>query len=135
MSKETYYTPGVCNLNQPEVAYRRKAGYAGLVLSLLLVVGLGILQADPLLGLLIFPFAWVSAIGFLQAKYKFCVGYAASGIYNSGDDYAETQKIVDAAKRKLDQARARSINVRSFVSAIIATTAAVVLLIIVRSYA
>lgn len=110
---ENYYTPGVCNINEPEVAYRKKAYYLGLIIGPPLLAILLVVQAAPFYGVLMFLPAWIGAIGYLQAKYKFCVGYAASGVYNASPEYAETQKIVDEASQKLDKARARKINTQA----------------------
>ncbi len=110
---ENYYTPGVCNINQPEIAYRMKAFYLGIGIGIPLFVLLLALSAPAITGLLLFVPAWIGAIGYLQAKNKFCVGYAASGVANNSPEYAETQKIVDEASRQLDKKRARSINIQA----------------------
>ena len=70
---ENYYTPGVCNLNEPEIAYRRKAFYLGLIIGIPLLLILLVLGAAPIVGVLMFLPAWIGAIGYLQAKNKFCV--------------------------------------------------------------
>lgn len=128
---ENYYTPGVCNLNEPEIAYRRKAFYLGLIIGIPLLLILLVLGAAPIVGVLMFLPAWIGAIGYLQAKNKFCVAYGASGVYNSSPEYAETQKIVDAAFKKLDKARARKMNTQAFVIGIVVTALTVALLALI----
>ncbi len=130
---ETHYTPGVCNINEAEVAYRKKAFYLGLGVGLPLLAVLLVLKASPVTGLLMFLPGWIGAIGYLQAKHKFCVGYAASGVYNQSDEYAETQKIIDSAKRDLDTKRARQINLQSLAAGAATAAVSVLLLIVVRS--
>lgn len=126
-----YYTPGVCNINEKEVAYRKKAFYLGLGIGVPLLIVLVVVGSNPILGLTMFVPAWIGAIGYLQAKYKFCVGYAASGMYNSSDKYADTKEIVDAISRKLDASRAKKINAQSLGLGALVATASVLLLLIV----
>ena len=119
MSTESYYTPGVCNINPSEVAYRKKAFYLGIVTGAPLLIGLLVFGAQPYLGLILFLPVWIGAIGYLQAKNKFCVGYAASGMYSEDDEYANIAKVAEAAARKLDQARARKMNLQAFAIGIV----------------
>ncbi len=119
MSEENYYTPGVCNLNQPEVAYRRKAEYLGIGLGVVLLAVLLVTKAMPLAGLMMFVPVWLAAIGYLQAKNKFCVSYAASGVHSASAEYADTAKIVEEASRKLDKARARKMNTQALVAGVV----------------
>ena len=107
---EHYYTPGVCNINEPEIAYRKKAFYLGIATGVPLLVFLLVVKASPYTAIVMFLPVWIGAIGYLQAKNKFCVGYAASGLFNSSPEYAETKAIVDESSKKLDKARARKIN-------------------------
>lgn len=126
-----YYTPGVCNINESEVKYRMKAFYLGAGIGIPLLLLLVIINASPTLGLLMFVPGWIASIGYLQAKYKFCVGYASSGVYNSGDEYAETQKIVDESKRRLDKNRAAKINAQSvFIGVVVAVLSSALLTVI-----
>lgn len=128
---DSHYTPGVCNINDAEARYRKKAFYLGLAIGLPLFVVLVVLRAHPLIGLVLFIPSWIGAIGYLQAKHKFCVGYAASGVHNTSDKYGETEAIIDEAQKKLDKKRARSVNIQSMlIAAIVTTTAYVVLLLI-----
>lgn len=108
---ETYYTPGVCNLNPAETKRRRAAGYLGVGLAILVLVGFAALHLQPAFGLVLFVPAWLAAIGFLQAKNHFCVSFAASGIY-SADDTSKTAE-VETAAHKQDQARARRLNLQA----------------------
>ena len=82
---ESYYTPGVCNINPTETAYRRKfaigLGAAGVVL---LVLGL-LAKVHPAVGIVLFLPFWLSSVNVLQSRNHFCVAYASSGKYNNGD--------------------------------------------------
>lgn len=131
MANTNYYTPGVCNINESEIAYRKKAFYLGIVIAVPLLIFLIVIKASPILGLVMFVPAWIGAIGYLQAKYKFCVGYAASGVYNSSDEYADTKAIVDAASKKLDTARARKINTQAVLIGLVIAAVSVGLLALI----
>lgn len=111
------YVPGVCNINTAEIASRRKAGYIGLILFIVLAAPLLLLDLPRLIRILLFLPAFVSAIGFLQAYYKFCVGYGAAGKQNATDGDKEAQDIIDAAAKDLDQKRTRKINTEASVIA------------------
>jgi len=124
----TGYVPGVCNINKDEIAYRRKAGYLGIAAYGLLLAGLLVFSFNPWFGLVLFLPAFIGAVCMLQATYKFCVSYAASGQQHALDDDPEAQAIVDAASRKLDKQRARKINVQSALIALVAAALAVALL-------
>jgi hypothetical protein len=121
------YVPGVCNINQSEIAYRRKAGYLGLGIFIVLAAPLVLLDLPRFIRVLLFLPAFLAAIGFLQAHYKFCVGYGAAGMQNATDGDKEAQAIVDAAAKDLDKKRTRKINTQAALIAVLATV--VVLLI------
>ena len=128
---ESYYTPGVCNINESEITYRKKAYYVGLIVGIPLLLVLVFLKSQPYLGVIMFVPVWIGAIGYLQAKYKFCVGYAASGVYSKSAEYAETEKIVEESKRKLDAKRARKINTEALLVGIIGAAISIGLLALV----
>lgn len=128
---ESYYTPGVCNINESEVAYRKKAYYLGLSIGFPLLLVLIIFKSPTYMGVIMFLPIWIGAIGYLQAKYKFCVGYAASGVYSKSAEYAETEKIVEEAKRKLDAKRARKINTQALLIGVLGSALSVGLLTII----
>ena len=129
-SQTTGYVPGVCNINQSEIAYRRKAGYSGIAAYVLLLAGFFAFSFSPWLGAVLFLPAFIGAVGMLQAHYKFCVAYAAGGQQHALDDDLEAKAIVDAASRKIDKQRARKINTQSALIAIVATAAGITLLFI-----
>jgi hypothetical protein len=122
MSKQSqYYTPGVCNINKPEVAYRQRVGYGFLVAVAVLVVGTAVLSAPVLVALLTFPLAFIGVLNMLQARNKFCVLYASTGKFNSSDAYADTDDVVDAAAKALDARKSRKMYVQSFAVSMLLT--------------
>lgn len=83
---ELTYAPGACNIGPEEIARRRKAAAAGFVSSVALaavLVALGstpggverLLLALPLTG---------AAIGWIQARRRFCMAYGLAGTFNLG---------------------------------------------------
>lgn len=127
---ETQYTPGVCNINPSEVAYRRKAYYLGLGIGVPLFIALLVLGASPLLSLIMFIPGWIGAIGYLQAKHKFCVGYAASGVHSASETYADVAAVTDEADRFKDQKKARDLNMQSLaIGAVVALVTALLLMV------
>ncbi len=130
---ETFYTPGVCNLNLPEIAYRKKVGNVSLSVTAVLFIAMVLVGPSPAFGLFIFLPLWIGYLNYLQAKNKFCVTYAASGVFNKSDKYAEIGKVTDDSNHKLDKAKARSMNIQSFVVGIIGTVVSIGLLAALQS--
>lgn len=123
---DSNYVPGVCNINQTETAYRRKAGYVGLALSIvaaMLLVGLGV---DRYFRLVVAIPIFISAIGFLQAKNKFCVGYAAASLQNTTEGSTDAKEVSDKKAVAADKKRANALNLQA-----LAITTIVTLLIVV----
>ena len=70
----------VCNIGLAEVRYRRRIGYAGLVLSILFILGVFLLELPRSYRLgLVLP-AGIAFAGFLQARAGFCVAYGMQGV-------------------------------------------------------
>jgi hypothetical protein len=107
------YQPGVCNIGPSEIARRRRAGHVGVIATVALVAILVAVEAPPLARLLLIIPATVSASGYLQAYLKFCAGFGAKGVHNF-DEVGTTDKVVDAASRALDRAKASRIGLASF---------------------
>lgn len=124
MSAQTAYVPGVCNINRDEIAYRRKWRNIGAVSTIVLTVTLFIVSSNRWIRLSIFLPAFIAAIGYLQAKNKFCVSYAASGLQNAAEDSTKADKVSKEA-HKLDQAKARKMNIQAALVALAITVLAV----------
>ena len=121
------YVPGVCNINSAEIAQRRKAGYLGLAIFVILVAPLLVFDLPRLIRVILFVPAFLAAIGFLQAHYKFCVSYGATGKQNAAEGDKIAQNIIDKAARELDQKRTRTINQQAAGIALLATVAALLI--------
>jgi amino acid permease len=72
------YIPGVCNIGKREILRRRAVGIAALVFAF--VSGFTLLMSDGISQsarwAIFFPL-FVSAIGFIQARNRFCLAYGS----------------------------------------------------------
>jgi hypothetical protein len=83
---ELSYAPGACNIGPDEIARRRKAAVAGLVASVVLavvLVALGSPQGGTERLLVALPLTG-AAIGWIQARRRFCMAYGLAGTFNLG---------------------------------------------------
>jgi hypothetical protein len=106
------YEPGVCNIGPAEIARRRQAGHTGLAMTAALIAGLAIVDAPaPVRFLAALPAA-VSASGYLQARFHFCVKFATLGVFNLGD-IGPTTGVADAAARSADRRKGLELGLAS----------------------
>jgi hypothetical protein len=120
------YESGVCNIGPAEIAYRRLWGHIGLLVTLLAFLGLVWIDAPPAARFLIAIPAAGSAIGYLQALFRFCVAFGAMGVFNFGR-LGSTQRVSDPALRRRDRARAWEVVLTSLLVGIVAGAVAVLL--------
>ncbi len=119
MSETANYIPGMCNIDPKEVLKRRQLGYMGLAATALLLAVFIAFDASWWIRLLIFIPAFTGATGFLQAKNKFCVGFASAHIQNV--DTGDKVKVTDQKSLLLDKLKARKMNLQAFGIALIVT--------------
>jgi hypothetical protein len=100
------YRAGACNIGPKEIARRRRAGIAAIVIAVGLGVVLVAIDAPALLrGLVLLPL-WGGLVSLEQVRRKFCVAFAYAGI--RGTNPTETREsVVDAADLAADRAAAR----------------------------
>jgi len=123
-SVDTTYVPGVCNINRTEIAKRRRLGYVGVV-SFTLLLALLITVPIPASGrLVLFLPAFLAASGFLQARNKFCVGFAVAGVQRASDAQSKITSVVDETARQSDKRKAYSLNFQAAGIGLIATCCA-----------
>ncbi len=112
---KTSYVPGVCNINPWEVKRRRQAGHFGLAVTIVLV-GLSLLMHIPwVFRIVVIIPAYISAIGYLQAHNKFCVGFAGAKQQHADD--GDIVKITDKDAIELDKRKTRSMNLQASIIA------------------
>jgi hypothetical protein len=107
------YQPGVCNIGPAEIRRRRMAGHVGAAAALVLLAVLIAIGAPAWTRLAVILPVAVSASGYLQARMKFCAGFAQRGIFNFGGS-GDAVVVQDAEARRLDLRRARQISLSSF---------------------
>jgi uncharacterized membrane protein len=118
------YVSGVCNINREEIGYRRKWRNIGTGVTVALAVTLFIISNTRWLRAIVFLPAFIGAIGYLQTKNHFCVSYAASGLQNAAEGSETADKVATQA-HKLDQAKARKMNLQAAVAALLIAVVAV----------
>ncbi|MFX1253748.1 MAG: hypothetical protein ACFFCZ_19205 [Promethearchaeota archaeon] len=82
MAAKDTYIPGVCNIGDAETKQRRRFGWAGLIFTMIGLFVLIILNFSPLFAFLLFVPASLSALGFIQARKRFCALYGLISVYN-----------------------------------------------------
>lgn len=119
MSEPSNYIPGICNINHAEIKRRRQAGHIGLFLSVVLLIIIIAFHTPWTYRIVILLPVYVAAIGYLQAKNKFCVGYAGSGKQHADD--GDVEAIAETSALDADKLRARTMNLQAFIIAAIVT--------------
>ena len=107
------YVPGVCNINTAEIAQRRKVGYVGATIFVVLLAVLVALPINRWVRMLLFLPSTVAASGFLQARNHFCVGYAAAGKQNAAEGSDSALEVIEQAAKAKDKQRARQMNLQA----------------------
>lgn len=103
------YRAGACNIGPAEIAARRRSGYLGLAAAAGLAVALVAVDApDAARWLVALPLAG-GAIGLLQARFRFCAGYAFAGMRNLRE-LGAAERVEDASDRRADRRRALAIS-------------------------
>ena len=106
--QSTGYQPGVCNIGPAEISRRRRAGHAGLIVTLGLYAVLLLVGGPRALRLLVALPAAGAAVGYLQAYLHFCAGFGSRGVFNFGD-LGTTHETGDAAAKSADRRRSLQI--------------------------
>ena len=93
------YEPGVCNIGPAEIAYRRRWGDLGLVVTVVLLAVLVWTSAPHWMRILVALPAAASAVGYLQAYLRFCATFGTLGVFNFGARLNVTRVTHQAALR------------------------------------
>lgn len=114
------YQPGRCNIGPAEQRKRYALGAGSLVAAVVLVGAVaGFDLAAWTLLLSVFPL-YGAAMGFLQAQFQFCVGFAALGVYDVGGGQTD---VPDQSAFEADRSRAIKLNVTALAVAAIGAAA------------
>ncbi|AMV39171.1 hypothetical protein [Planctomyces sp. SH-PL62] len=121
----TEYTPGVCNIGGAEVRLRKLLGWAGLVGAVALWGCFLWAGVSPATRLWVGGPALMSALGFLQARRRFCVNYGFGGVSSFGPQAGATETVEDAESRAVDRRTSWRI---------VGTSVAIALIVAVAAY-
>ena len=96
------YVPGVCNIGRWEVRRRRTFAIIGFVIGFAaLALMLAVAAPAPARLLLLFPF-WGGSFSWLQARRRFCAGFAMASLSNFGDGDATRRQVTDPEAHRRD---------------------------------
>jgi hypothetical protein len=98
----------------------------GLILAVALLVVLVAAGVPPAWRLLVALPATLSAVGYLQARHRFCAGFAMQGVFNLGELGAQTG-VADADAVRSDRAAARRLFAQAVAIGLLAGVVAVLL--------
>jgi hypothetical protein len=121
------YVPGVCNIGPWEIRRRRAFGVVGFAVALVLFVALVAAGAPPIARVLVLLPAWGGAFSWLQARRRFCAGFAMAGISNFADGDTGRRAVDDPAAHRADIATTLRMTRDSFLIALPVTIVAVLL--------
>jgi len=106
------YIAGSCNIGKGEIRRRQTVALVGLFLvffSASTIIGT---EQSRFARLSIFLPAMIFAVGFIQARKKFCLAYGFAGTFNFGK-LGSISKVQSEADKKADRKTAISIFVQS----------------------
>jgi hypothetical protein len=107
------YIPGVCNIGPAEINRRRRAGWFGLGLTVLLWLAFLVFHVPAGWRLTLFFPAFIGAEGFLQAAFHFCAGFGSRGLFNFGSEVGKTETVQQDEFRHKDKRKAQLISLYS----------------------
>lgn len=113
------YRPGVCNIGPAEIRRRRQIGYLGLAASVGFAAVLLLIDAPAWMRLAIALPVAVALSGFIQARMRFCAGFAMAGVQNMGE-LGRQVHVEDAAARSADRRKAMFINAAAITGGLVA---------------
>jgi hypothetical protein len=121
------YVPGVCNIGPWEIRRRRTFAIVGFAVAIVLFVALVAVGAPPIARLLVLFPAWGGTFSWLQARRRFCAGFAMAGISNFADGDAGRQAVTDPGAHRADIAAVARMTRDSFLVGLLVATVAVLL--------
>ena len=124
---EGSYVPGACNIGAYEIRRRRAFGMIGVAIGVVLTVVLLAIRAPHLVRLLlVFPY-WGGVFSLLQARRRFCAGFAMAGVANFADSDQGRRSVADEAAHKADMLAVLRMTRDSFAVAAVITAVLVIL--------
>lgn len=123
---DSTYVAGTCNIGEKEIRRRQSVAIFGLFLSVSTLLVMILVSAPRGARFGIFIPLMITAIGYVQARSKFCLAYGFAGTFNFGK-LGDLSLVSDSESKAADRATALRILGKSFVLAIIATAVVLVL--------
>jgi hypothetical protein len=120
------YRAGACNIGPEEIAQRRRGGFIGVAIAVVLGIVLVAIGAPAWLRLVVFPPLAGGLISLEQVRRHFCVGFAMQGIRNFGA-LGRPDQVTDDADRAAD--RRAALVMTGYMSAIAAAITIVFVLL------
>lgn len=114
------YISGVCNIGPAEIQQRKRValgGFVALVICYIALIATGAATATR--WVLFFPAA-IAAIGFVQARRKFCLAYGFMGTFNFGQ-LGHLSKTQSVEEKRTDRKVALSILAQGVLLALVVT--------------
>ena len=111
----------MCNIGPAEIAMRKRIGWIGLVVTILVWGALAYFNVDFYWRLILIIPASMSATGFLQGYLHFCAGFGMRGLFNFGAEVGKTETVQQQEFRAQDKKRARQIFIYSILIGIVVT--------------
>jgi len=118
MSEE--YIAGSCNIGQSEIRRRQLVALIGAVATILGAIEMFNKYASRTPRLALFIPAAVFAIGWVQARRKFCLAYGFMGVFNFGKA-GQMEKVRSSEEKAADRATALSLLSHAMVIALAIT--------------
>ena len=114
------YRAGACNIGPAEIRRRLWFGVLAAVVTVVLGVVLVATGSPAWTRLLLFFAAAGAAVGFLQARFRFCVSFAIAGVSNFGP-LGREDRVASAADHRADLlAAAKLLALSAVVGAVVA---------------
>ena len=96
-------------MGEVEIHARKKFGWMGVALTVVLWAATDFLYISPYWKLLISIPATIAAIGLIQGYTRFCAGFGLMGAFNFGDTLSKTDTVTQAEFRAKDKRKAQMI--------------------------
>jgi hypothetical protein len=120
------YIPGVCNIGDEEIKMRKRSGWIGLIITVVLWAAFIWFDIPSIWRLTLFLPVMMSATGFLQAYMHFCAYFGFASLFNFGN-VGKTDSVQQAEFRTQDRRRAWQIVIYSILIGLVASLLAYVI--------
>jgi hypothetical protein len=106
-SADDQYVPGVCNIGAWEIRRRRRFAYLGFAAAAILFAILVAVDAPAWTRLFVFLPVAGGVFSWLQARRRFCAGFAVARVSNFADGEDGRRRVEDEAAHRADIAAVR----------------------------